>query len=275
MLTKQLNNSKLELKATQDDLSKAKASLDTSRSEVETLIKQLEEAKAALGTSSAVNPEQAEEISRLTQELAYAKDDHAALTEALNLTKSSMTEMSDRHALDLEEAAKTRASEGTHLKTIHEGEVNTLIKEKTDFAVKLSDIEGELATVRAELDSLKASPKVNGNGSVTADGASPSGGTGVVTDEMMRQLHEAHNLKMGDLGAEHEKAMKAAQQQLEDAQKKIGELGSEVSRKAMEIQFMESEQEDQNESVTRYVKNFRFKTCVGILLALVLIYGLL
>lgn len=264
----------MELKATQDDLSKAKSSLDGSRGDVEILTKQLEEAKAAFDASSAVNPEQVEEISRLTQELAHAKDDRAALTEALNLTKSSMTEMSDRYTLDLEEAAKTRVDEVSHLKTVHEEEVIALVKEKGDFAVRLSDIEGELATAKAELESLKASPKVNGNGALAADGAPPSDGTGVVTDEMMRQLHEAHNLKLGDLQAEHEKTMKAVQKQLEDAQKKIGELGSEVSRKAMEIQFMESEHDEQSESVTRYVKFFTFKSCIGVLLALALIYGL-
>lgn len=266
-LTKQLNNSKLELKATQDDLSKAKTSLDTSRGDVEILSKQLEEAKAALDVSSAVNPEHVEELSRLTQELTHAKDDRAALTEALNLTRSSMTEMSERHALDLEEAAKTRVDEASKLKTVHEEEVMAIVKEKSDFAVRLSDLEGELATAKAELDSLKASARVNGNGLKASEDASPSDGTGIVTDDMLRQLHEAHNLKLGDLQAEHEKNMKAMQKQLEDAQKKIDELGSEVSRKVMEIQFMESEQDDEHETVTRYVKFFRIKSYIGVFVA--------
>lgn len=205
----------------------------------------------------------------------HTKDDLTALTEALNLTKSSMNEMSDRHTRDLEEAARTRAEEASALKSVHEEEVIALAREKGDLAVRLSDMEGELATARAELDSLKASPKLNGNGAVASHDASPSGGGGVVTDEMLRQVHEAHNLKLGDLQAEHEKTMKAMQKQLEDAQKKIGELGAEVSRKAMEIQFMESEHDEQSETVTRYVKFFRIKSCIGGLVALALIYGLL
>jgi transcriptional antiterminator len=192
------------------------------------------------------------------------------MTEMLNLTKSSMNEMSDHHTRDSEEAAKARAEEVSKLKTTHEEEVVSLAREKGKLAVRLSDLEGELATVKAELGSLKASPKMNGNGA--AADASPAG---VVTDEMLRQVHEAHNLKLGDLQAEHEKSTKALQQQLDDAQKKIGDLGAEVSRKAMEIQFMESEQDDHSETVTRYVKFFQMKSCIGGLLALAFVYGFL
>lgn len=256
---------------TQDDLAKAKNSLDASRGEVETLAKQLEAAKNAAGTTSSVTPEHAAEVARLTQELSHTKDDLTAMTDMLNLTKSSIAEMSDHHTRDLEEATKTRAEEVSKLKATYEGEVLSLAKEKGDIAVRLSDMEGELATARAELESLKASPKVNGSGAAAAYTNSSSGG-GVVTDEMLRQVHEAHNLKLGDLRADHDKSTKGLQKQLEDAQKKIGELGAEVSRKAMEIQFMESEQDEQSEDVTRYVPFFRIKSFIGGLVSLTLIY---
>lgn len=236
------------------------------------LARQLEAAKNAAGAASAITPEHASEIARLTQELSHTKDDLAAMTEMLNLTKSSMNEMSDHHTKDLEDAAKARTEEVSKLKAMHEEEVVALAREKGDLAVRLSDMEGELATAKAELDSLKASPKVNGSGAAAARATSPSAG-GVVTDEMLRQLHEAHNLKLGDLQAEHEKAVKAMQRQLEEAQKKIEELNTDVSRKAMELQFMESEQDEQAEAVTRYVKFFRIKSFIGGLVALALIFG--
>jgi len=271
--SKQLNHSKLELKATHDDLAKAKTALEVSRSEVQSLKEQLEEMKAAADVEVHLTPEHIAENERLKRALSGAEADLSVTTEILNLTKSSMTAMSDHHAQDLEEAAKARAEEMSKLKAIHEEELILLTKEKDVLSVRLSDTEGELATVRAELGSLKASPKANNNGIVAShEATSPS--SGVVTDEMLSQVHEAHNLKLGDLMAEHDKAVKMLQQQLDDAQKKIRDLGDEVSRKTMEIQFMESENDEQSEAVTRYVQFFRLKSCIGGLVALAFIFGL-
>jgi len=251
-------------------LAKAKTALEASRSEVQSLKEQLEKVKAAAEAEVRLTPEHIAENERLKRALSGAEADLSVTTEILNLTKSSMTAMSDHHARDLEEAAKARAEEMSKLKIIHEEELISLTKEKDVLSVRLSDTEGELATVRAELGSLKASPKVNNNGIVASrDAASPS----VVTDEMLSQVHEAHNLKLGDLMAEHDKAVKMLQQQLDDAQKKIGDLGDEVSRKTMEIQFMESENDEQTEAVTRYVQFFRLKSCIGGLVALAFIFG--
>lgn len=272
-LNKRLSNSKLELKATQDDLAKAKSALEVSRSEAQSLKEQLEEVKAATEAELRLAPERVAENERLKRALSDAEADLVVTTEILNLTKSSMTEMSDHHARDLEEAAKARADEMSKLRATHEEEVALLTQEKDDLSVKLSDTEGELATVRAELGSLKAAPKANSSDVVTShDAVSPSGS--VVTDEMLSQVHEAHNLKLGDLMAVHDKAMNVLQQKLDDAQKKIRDLGEEVSRKTMEIQFMESENDEQSEAMTRYVRFFGLKSCIGGLVALAFIYGL-
>jgi len=252
-------------------LAKAKTALEASRSEVQSLKEQLEKVKAAAEAEVRLTPEHIAENERLKRALSGAEADLSVTTEILNLTKSSMTAMSDHHARDLEEAAKARAEEMSKLKVIHEEELISLTKEKDALSVRLSDTEGELATVRAELGSLKASPKVNNGIVASRDATSPS--IGVVTDEMLSQVHEAHNLKLGDLMAEHDKAVKMLQQQLDDAQKKIGDLGDEVSRKTMEIQFMESENDEQTEAVTRYVQFFRLKSCIGGLVALAFIFG--
>ena len=253
-------------------MAKAKTALEASRSEVQSLKEQLEKVKAAAEAEVHLTPEHIAENERLKRALSGAEADLSVTTEILNLTKSSMTAMSDHHARDLEEAAKARAEEMSKLKAIHEEELISLTKEKDVLSVRLSDTEGELATVRAELGSLKASSKVNNNGIVAShDATSPS--IGVVTDEMLTQVHEAHNLKLGDLMAEHDKAVKMLQQQLDDAQKKIRDLGDEVSRKTMEIQFMESENDEQSEAVTRYVQFFRLKSCIGGLVALAFIFG--
>ncbi|KAJ7169747.1 hypothetical protein C8R46DRAFT_1265230 [Mycena filopes] len=241
-LEKQISKLNLELKATQEDLAKAKANVDIARSEVESLTAQHEEARAALSAIPQVSPQHVEEVSRLTNELGVAKDDLQAVTEMLTLTKASLQEMSNNHSTELEEAAKRRAEEVTKLRGAHDEEVNTLVTTKSELLTRLSDLEGELATLRATIDS-GAAPKSNG---AVAAPQSPG-----ITKEELQRLHEAHNLKVGDLQAEHEKALKALADELEAAATKVDGLNAEVARKAMEIQYLESDQDEQTERITR------------------------
>lgn len=234
----------MELKATQDDLAKAKAGLEASRAEVANLAGQLEVAKVS---AAGAEPDTAiaEEIERLTKELSHAHDDLAASHDALSLTKQSLEEITNNQAKELEEAAKGRAEEVTRLKMLHEQEVNTLVGQKSDLAVKLSDLEGEVATLKASTAAERAaSPKPNGNAPPTSPG---------VTKEELQRMHEAHNAKLNDLQAEHDKAIKAIKQELETHQSKAEDLQQEVGRKAMEIQYLEQEQEESTDTITRYV----------------------
>lgn len=247
-LMKQVNTLTLDLKATQDDLSKAKSALETSRSEVENLTTQIEEARAAAELPPSISPETASEIARLTQELAVAKDDLAAATDMLGLTKASLTEMSDNHGKELEEAAKSRAEEVIKLRAAHDAEVASLATQKSDLLIRLSDLEGELATTKATLDAEEPAPKSNGNGA-------PQAQTSGVTKEELQRMHEAHNLKVYDLEAEHEKALKTIREELEARHAKVDELQLEIDRKTMEIQYLEQEQDDSQEQITRYVRN--------------------
>ena len=249
-LNKQINNLNVELKATQEDLAKAKAALEASRAEVESLTKQRDEARAQAEAVPDISPEHAEEIARLTRELSKTKDDLAATTDTLNLTKSLMAELSDKQAAELEAAAKGRADEVLQLRAVHDKEISDLATRKSELLVKLSDLEGELVTAKAALATHEASSQVN------VDGAShPPSSPGVPREELQK-LHEAHNLKIHDLEAEHDKAVKAAKEELEGALNKISELEQDISRKAMEIQYMEQEHEEGQERITRYVQRF-------------------
>lgn len=247
-LQKQINKLNIELKATQDDLVKAKTSLDASQTEVESLTQQLRVVRTQAETSQGLSPEYTDELARLTQELSNSKDDLAATKDMLNLTKSSMTELSDKHAKEMEEVAKARADEILSLRSVHDSEVSVLATQKSDLVVKLSDLEGELATARAALEVQQtASPRRNGT-SVNYSPA-PSG----VTKEELTKMHEAHNLKIYDLQAEHERAIRGAKEELEGALAKIGEIQQDLARKAMEIQYLEQDQEESQEQITRYV----------------------
>lgn len=266
-LNKQISKLTLELKATQDDLSKTKAALETSRSEMGNLSKQLDEARALVNAGPTLSPEHAEEIVRLTKELANSKDDFAAVTDALNLTKSSISEMSDKHVRELEESAKSRADEVIQLKLAHDTEVATLTAQKSEALIKLSDLEGELATVKATLAAQQSVVPKQTNESTQPPPQS-------VTKEELTKLHEAHNLKIYDLQAEHEKALNALRKEAELANFRVGELEQEVGRKAMEIQYLEQDQDESQEQISRYVRFFGVKSFIGSMVALAVVHFL-
>jgi chromosome segregation ATPase len=199
----------------------------------------------------------------LTKELSNAKEDRAALEDVLAAQKESFTEMSDNHAKELEVAAKGRAEEVTRLRAALEAEIAALSKNNSDLAVKLSDVEGEVATLKAAMATEPVSaPKSNG--------AAQASSTGVTKEEIQR-LHEAHNLKMNDMQAEFEKTVKALKEDLGAARAKASELELEVDRKTMEISYLEQDQEENQDQITRYVKLYGFKSFLGVLLALAFI----
>lgn len=248
-LEKTNNSLSLELKATRDDLSKAKAALSASAPEVEALKKQLEEAeKAAVAAAESSASEQAAEVLRLRRELSAANDEATALKEVLAVQKDSISEMSQNHSTELELAAKARAEEVTKLRTEYEDEKATLLQEKTTLASRVSDLEGELATIRATLEAQSSAPASSkGNGVVPSPAAS-------VSKEDLQKLHEAHNLKVNDLEAQHERSLQDLRGELDTTVARTGELQNEIERKTMEINYLESEAEEKDDTITRYVK---------------------
>ena len=268
-LNKQIDKLTLELKVTQDDFSKTKAALEILNSETDSLSKQLDEARALIDAVPTLSPEHAQEIARLTKELANSKDDFAAVTDVLNLTKSSISEMSDKHARELEEGAKSRADEIIKLKSAHVSEVADLAALKSDAMMKISDLEGELAIVKATLAAQQSVVPKNVNGSTHTQSQEH-----MVTKEELTKMHEAHNLKIYDLQAEHEKALNALREEAEVAKFRVGELEQDIGRKAMEIQYLEQEQDESQEQISRYVRFFGVKGFVGSIVALAVIHFL-
>ncbi|THH06937.1 hypothetical protein EW145_g3734 [Phellinidium pouzarii] len=245
-LEKTISTQSLELKVTQDDLAKAKATLAASVPEMAALKKQIEEAeRAAAAVVSSSSSEHASEVLRLTRELSATNDEALALKEVLGVQKDSMSEMFRNHSRELEVAAKNRAEEVTKLRSEHEGEKNTLINEKSVLAARVSDLEGELASLRATIAAQTTAPvPIKGNGVVTAGSASAS-------KEELLKLHEAHNLKLHDLEAQNKRAVEDIRGELDTAFTKSNELQNEVDRKSMEITYLESEAEEKDDAITR------------------------
>lgn len=263
-LEKQISKQAIELKATQEDLAKAKGALASSTAELQSLKIQLDEARAVAAAVDKTDKD--EVIVRLQKELSNARDDHAALTDMFVATKESLTEVSRNHIKELEEAAKGRAEEVTKLRAVHQEELSVVTSEKFELQTKLSDLEGELATIKATLATESVS-------STKSNGTSHARTSSVSRDELQK-LHEAHNLKVHDLQAGHERAIKALREQHEIALAKADELQQEVARKAMEIQYLETDQDESQDQITRYVKIFGLKSFVGAMCTLAVVYGL-
>ena len=262
-LEKQLSGQQLELKATQDDLAKAKAALSSTTAELEVTKSQLEEARSVVAALDKSDKDEA--ITQLTKDLSNLRDEHAAIQDVFTATQDTMREMGNNHAVELEEAAKARAEEVTKLKAAHDEEVSALTNDRIALTTRISDLEGELATAKA---AMAADPLMSprSNGSTHARSSS-------VTKEDLTRLHEAHNLKIGDLQAEHERAMRKLREELEMALSKADNLNQELNRKTMEIQYLEQDQEENQDQITRYVRIFGLKSFLGGLCALAVIYG--
>jgi conserved oligomeric Golgi complex subunit 6 len=242
---KKFSNQAIELKATQDDLLKAKTSRDGALLEVENLKTQLEDARKAHADLLANPPPgQIEEIERLRQELTSSHDERAALRESLALTKSSMEETILNHNKDLEEAAKGRAEQVARLSTHHDEEMKALTAQKSELLVKLSDLEGELYTLKASIEAESSNPKTNGAAHIPSPG---------VSELELQQMHQAHNLKMHDLQAEHERARKAAEEELQQALAQLEELKQDIERKEMEIALFEQDQDEKDDKIAQCV----------------------
>ncbi|KAF8507197.1 hypothetical protein F5888DRAFT_1602878 [Russula emetica] len=262
---KQLSSQALELKATAEDLAKAKTTLSTSLQEMETLKAQLDETRqgALVAASTAVADHDAE-IERLTKELSNVREELDGLNEVFRATQESMQAMGNNHQKELEEAAKGRAEEVSKIRAAHDTEIQSLVTDKADLVTRLSDLEGDLLSLRASTASTgtAASPKRNGSAAAPAET--------VTKDELLR-MHEAHDLKMNDLHAEHVKEIRALQEQLNATRMRASEVEQDLDRKKMEILYLEQDQEESQDQITKYVKLFGFKSFLGSLFALAVI----
>ena len=232
---------------------------------METLKEKVDEARqAALAAANSAATDHDGVVERLSKELSNTREELEGLNEVFRATQESMREMGKNHHKELEETAKGRAEEVSKLRAAHDAEIQSLVNTKTDLVTKLSDLEGELFSLRASAASAEptASPKRNGSVAAPAD---------TVTKDELRQMHEAHNLKMNDLRAQHDKELRALQEQVNAALARAGEMEQDLERKKMEILYLEQDQEENQDQITKYVKLFGFKSFLGSVFALVVI----
>lgn len=260
-LEKQISSLKLDLKATQDDLAKAKAGLETALALEGTLRKQIEQ-KDAESAAAEVPIDQSEEVARLTKELANAKDDLLNLSEAFSASKESFQQISSNHQLELEEAATHRAEEVTKLRERHEEDISVHKRERDGLASRISELEVELATLRA---AAEAEPPTATTPRKDANGAAP--GSSVVTKEELQRMHEAHNLKLYELESGHEHMVKELTEKLDAATLQAQEHQALAERLQMEVNFSEQSAEESEDELKQYVRirTLILSVCFGVL----------
>ena len=227
-LEKQIASQNIELSAARDDLAKAKAAHTTVYQELESTKAALEESRALI--ASLDKSDKDEMIARLSSQLANVRQEHEVMKEMFQATNDSIREMSNKHAKDLEEAAKVRAEEVTKLRAAHKEEVEALQQDRTELTMQLADRENELKTLKASVAaaSADATAPSKSNGGVHARGTS-------VTKEELQKMHEAHNLKLGDLQAQHERELRTMRDELDRALAMADDLNRQISQKNMEI----------------------------------------
>lgn len=263
-LEKQISTLKLELKATQDDLAKAKAGLEAALALEGTLRKHIEEKDAESATAT-VPVDQSEEVARLTKELGNAKDDLLNLTEAFSASKESFQQISSNHHVELEEAAKARAEEVTKLRETHDDAVTVFKRERDELVSRISELEVELTTLKAEAETQAAmaamtpmSPRKETNGAVP--------GSSIVTKEELQRMHEAHNLKVYEIESSHVQIVKGLTEKLEAATQLATEQQSLAERLQMEVNFAEQSAEENEDQLQQYVRirTLILSVCIGV-----------
>ncbi len=245
-----LNSVGLELRATQDDLAKAKAKFASAQNEVDALTTQVNQLKEALDTTQAAassDDRRAAEIEELKGEVSSLNDELTMVKEAFQATKESFAEISANHERELEEKTQLHVEQTQKLKA-------ELAEERTSFAQVRTKLESELedervAKERAKAEALAAqtalqtppmSPKANGNAPAP-----------MVPREELQKLHEAHCAKLSELEADHQKALENIEEQLQLMKGNCEEANAALHSKTLELQFTETEKQDLENEIAR------------------------
>jgi chromosome segregation ATPase len=249
-LENKLNSVGLELRATQDDLAKAKANLAAAQNEVDALTTQVNQLKEALDTAQAAassDAGSAAEIDRLKGEVFSLNDELSMVKSAFQATKESFAEISANHDRELEEKTQLHVEQTQKLRAELEEERAAFAQTRTKLESELED--ERVAKERAKAEALAAqtalqtppmSPKPNGNAP-----------TPMVPREDLQKLHEAHCAKVSELEVDYQKAVENLEEQLRVVKGDYEEANAALQSKTLELKFTDSEKQDLENELAR------------------------
>jgi conserved oligomeric Golgi complex subunit 6 len=249
-LEKKLNSAGLELRATRDDLAKAKANLTAAQNEVAALsvqVNQLKETLTAVRVATSSDAGRAAEVEKLKGEVFSLNDELTMIKGAFQATKESFAEISASHERELEEKTKLHVEQTQKLRAELEEERslferlrNKLESELEDERVAKERAKAEALAAQTALQTPPMSPKPNGNAP-----------TPMVLREELQKLHEAHSAKVSELEADHQKALQGLEEQLRAMMENYEGANTALHSKTLELQFTETEKQDLESELAR------------------------
>ena len=236
-------------------MAKSKAALAAAQTEIATLSKQLEDAKAAVELAS-TNANAAGDLA-----LKQVKDDLANAQDDLETFKRILAESQEAFTADMEatKAAHKREVEGLagshndtlkQLKGSHEDVLGKANAEKATLQGRLEDERDAKEKALGQVESLQAAIAAT---PAPAPITSPrnSGATPSLSKEEVEKLHQAHNARIIEMEAEHEKALEALKEELAEKEEELAGIQSELETKGLEMGFMATDKEEVDNDLAR------------------------
>ncbi len=248
-LEKHVKELSINLAATSDDLAKNKTLLASSQEEIDSLRKQLDGARDAIAAASAnADAVIKEQVQQAKKDVGSVLDDmntYKKLLEETQLSFASDTEARmASHARELEELVSARTKETISLKESHEQELARYNAERAGLRSALEDERDAKEKALAQITSLQ---QIRSRSPPTSPRNTPAR-TGVSKEEI-EKLHQAHNMTLMMVEAEHKKEMEALKKQIARLEELVNEAQGERDRKELELTFVTQEKSDLEDEV--------------------------
>lgn len=249
---------KLELKATQDDLTKAKGNYASSQKEIQTLTQQVSDLKVQLADAQAAassDEKLTALLSKTQHELESTQDELAMTKGAFEATKESFSRISDSHDQEMESKTTAHVEEVQKLRGEFENEKKKWVEEMKALRSELEDekvakehAKAEALAAQSALRTPPMSPKANGTSNTTNPLSPP---TAMVPREELQKVHEAHSAKLSEVEAGYQKAVKDLEREIESVKERVVELENSVDSKELELKYAASEKEELEDELAR------------------------
>ncbi|KAF8337417.1 uncharacterized protein EI90DRAFT_3118868 [Cantharellus anzutake] len=248
-LNKHIKELSVNLAATTDDLAKSKTHLASSEEDKAVLKEQVNEARNAVTTASASADAAAQEkLAQARREVESAIDDMNTYKKLLEDTQLSFASDTDAHtaahARELEDIVSKHTQDITTLKDQHEQELAHHNAEKAELRHVLEDERDAKEKALAQIATFQ---QVRSPPSSPRHTPSKAG----VSKEEIEKLHQAHNVTLMTLEAEHNKEMQALKDQVARLEELVNEVQGEKEHKELELVFATQEKGELEDDLKR------------------------
>ena len=250
-LDKHVKELSINLAATTDDLAKSKTLLASSQEEIDSLRKRLDEAQDAIaGASVSADAAITEQLERAKKDVASTMDDMNTYKKLLEETQLSFASDTDAraaaHVGELREVVAKHTQETASQNELHNQE---LARRTAEIAGLRSALEDERDAKEKALAQITSLQSIRSRSPPTSPRNTPSR-TGVSKEEIVK-LHQAHNVTLMTVEAEHKKETQALKDQIARLEELVNETQGEKEHKELELSFLNQEKNELEDEVKR------------------------